>query len=507
MYVFDDAYTTHNLDNPGTPTVYKKALGVWVYELVGGQMEAADPANLNLGATGGENHNLMQQDPDDPDFAEVVMKDLTVMPNGDVFCLWSENIGTPGIGGDWFFYLAHYDASADTWSIVDDDFWGHGVPSAGDFHPVDVSIDNDGEDVYFAWGENRDAGSADAFWWRCMKYDTSADTFTELGSGQTAWPSATNGTREGDWDYPVRLKVSPAGVPWVVGITFDPDAPTFPVNYYEEYCFAWFWDGDEWIDSEIPHPSLVPFDIPDGSTYDAGSLPMSVDPQPGNYIAFAVYNLYYTDLTFCHHDGPRETPAVMHQFVYQTQGAGSGDTSGFAYFECHGVGDWDNELFIIEAQSETGAGPTGVLGFGRDYPNNFVSAQSDYDGNLYIPFFGGWTQGWKLENDGSRPVWLSQKGYFGSGVDHVYSAAIEPDGESIIMRGNGFPTELWSMWWKGYQWIDPTSDGGCVIGTTPVAIWRDVNASRAGYLLAALQLGGAIDLTRIKFRGFALGDL
>jgi len=130
---------------------------------------------------------------------------------------------------------------------------------------------------------------------------------------------------DGSDDYPARLRVSPQGVVWVCWESRDQD-----IANSNETAHAWYWNGSSWIDSEVPTPTLVPPDV-STSEYSAGST-------SGNYISFVQTGNYHIDLTFCHHDGPNEWPSLIHQYVYNSQTAGPGDTSGWAYFECNGLG-------------------------------------------------------------------------------------------------------------------------------------------------------------------------
>lgn len=451
-------------------------LGVWVWELVDGVPEAVN-GDMNLGAVGGILDDLRLVAG-----RNVLGKDLTVMPNGDVYVVWTER----GTSTQWNIALAHYDEGSSTWSLISNNVWGHGTDVN---RPMSYpSIDNDGEDVYIAWGERRATGSLATpplgWQWRCKKYDVSGASFSELGTGQGAYPTASS-PQDGSFDYPVRLKVSPAGVVWVVWPSLNTDEPSVGGNR-DEYPFAWYWDGAAWVDSEVPTPSLVPPDrglVGDPATYDASPGPTvtGVDA-PDNYISFAAGAQFYLDLTFCHHDGPGEDPAIAFQYVYNGRDAITGasqfpgDTSGFAYFEYGGTpGNWDNELYLVEA-----------IDYGATYPQRFVQAGDRSGGvNTYLPVLGGWFEGFCLDNDGARPIFFVQKGYFGSAVDTVYVAKIRADGSGADLLGQGFPTELtwpavygggWNFW----------TDGGKVVNGTPVCLWGDTDAWFSGFVVAAL---------------------
>ena len=233
--------------------------GVWRYQLVGGEITAPD-LDLNLGASGGELMDI-RLFPGDTSLVPF-LRDLTILPNGDIYCLWTD--------GGQYLVMKKWDGAA--WSLISDDVGGYGAPYSG-WEINHVSMDNDGTDIYLVYGKNVTNGvftwgAGNGFEWHCQFYDVSADTFTELGTGQTAFPASVLGTRSGDFDHPPRVKVSPGGVPWVIWCEMGPPTVGFP---YEEYLWVYYWDGGAWVDAEMPHPTVPPPTIAN-SDYAAGTL-------------------------------------------------------------------------------------------------------------------------------------------------------------------------------------------------------------------------------------------
>ena len=462
IYLFDDVSIT----GAGSDVV----LGVWTFQMTGSDIIplSGDPG---LASFGGAAVDIKKTST-----AAITARDFTIMPNGDLYAAWIDRIG--GFSGTYELVMKHYDASGDSWSLISNDVWGYGATSRRCTY---VTMDNDGEDVFVAWGEGRQTSGTIGYWWRCKKYDVSGASFSELGSGQTAYPGATPTlTVDGEFDRHLRLKVSPGGTPWVVWPSYDPDV----VGTVDEYCFAWYWDGSVWQDSGLPDPSLVPPD--DGAhTYDAAT------GTKGNYVAFAIYGLYYADITFCHHDGLSEYPAICYQYVYNDVGSGTIDHSGWAYFEYDGS-VWNNELYITEA-----------VDIYADMPNQLIQAR---DGDAEIERAGGWTQGFSLDNDGTVPYLFTQKGWKFSSIDHAYCARVKRDGTSFEEVGQGFATTEATPQWGYGGWIDVTTNGGMLVAGRPVLAWTSPISWSQGVNLALFLPSGSVDLTRIKFRGFQRGD-
>ena len=454
LYIFDDVLIMDD------PTGEELVLNVWEYQLVDGRMESVN-GDIPLGDTGWPftDHALDRGGINN----DILMKDIVVIDNGDIYILWVEQSGT-GTGGDWWLVLKKWDAGSQTWSLIEDNVTGNGAPSTTHIFNS-PNMDTDGEDVWIIWGENRvsDDFGAGGWWWRCKKYDTSADTLTELGSGQTAYPSATAPTRVGDFDYRMRVRASPLGIPYVLFEEIDPDE--IPPN--ESYFFLWRWAGSNWEDMQLPHPSPAPDPVgtTNPSIFTVGS---PGDPQ-GNYGSATQDIFVPQDIVFCHHDGPSETPAIIHSFwwngVGQISGSGDlGDLGSWWYAECDGIGDWHHEQLIIE----------GVT-YGQNYPNRFPHATNDFDGNTFIPWGGGWTQGCRLQAFNGRPIFSSRLGYFGSGVDCVYVAQINSEGNTWDLLGQRFPTDVYTPDISGYQWSDH-GESVLTIQDTLVAFWEDQGA-------------------------------
>jgi hypothetical protein len=482
LFIFTDVDPRVIGDTPGaTGRKEFTKLGVWRYQLVGGEITAPD-GDLNLGASGGELMDI-RLFPGGTTY-EPYFRDLTILPNGDIYCLWSETQGFAG-----YLALSKWDGA--TWTLLSDDVAGLGNPYSGWFI-AHLSIDNDGTDIYLTYGSNLNNGvftftAGNGYRWHCLKYDVSGDTFTELGTGQTAFPGATRGQHAGEFDNPAFLKVSPGGVPWVIWCERDPDE-TVPsgAGTGEEYMWVWYWDGAAWVDAEIPHPAVAPPQVAN-STYEVGGPPSAPDSK-GNYINLLTNENSVYDLVFCHHDGPSETPAVIHSFNWQDTGTiigGShpGDTSGLFYAECNGVADWQNDFFAYPGTD-----------WGRDYGDPRLNLATDtYSGNLYLPYLGGWDQGLWLDVYNNRPILYTQSGHFGAGVDGIITLWLTSTGDGWSMMGPGIATETILPDPYAYAWSD-FSQPGCTVNGTPVVWWMDPWTFGEGWWLAAWQPGGNVSM-------------
>lgn len=467
---------------PGTSD---RALNICTWEVVGDRIEPLS-GDAGLTQVGGGMEDIVDSlvapgiDPDDYD---IWGKDFTVMPNGDIYLVFGFENDT-GVSTRQLV-MVHYDGSS--WNLIDATV--RSTDPDGRFI-TSVSVDNDGTDVYFAFGESRQASSGVGFgyWWRAYRYNVGGGTFTQLGSGQTAYPgAAATETVDGEFDRGVRLKVSPGGVPWVAFSAFDPDAS---VSDFEEHAFAWFWNGSAWVDSEVPDPTILPathsppnhvFELGTGFGGAGGS---------GNYVKFAVYGFYQVDLTFCHHDGPSEDPAVCFQYVFNDTGTDTHwDGSGFSYFEYGGSpGSWGNEVRIVEGDA---AGGGNLHGRDEPFENHFRQV---YDtGNGDTSRAHGWTQGFSLENDGSVPILMSQKGYRVSAVDRVYAAKLV--GGVFVPVGQGFADMESSPDARVAGWQDVTTNAGTIVGGRPVLCWRSPLSWTGGLNLALfLPAGGVVSM-------------
>lgn len=399
---------------------------------------------------------------------QILARDFCVLPNGDVLAAWIEQ-RQPISTRLFRIVVKLYDESSDSWSTLTSDLWGHGEQNR---HAAYISVDcNEDGDAFVAWSEATITGTTtilDKEWvWRCKRWD-GGSSFTELGTGQTGFPGAAGSTVAGSYDLHLRLRVSPAGVPWVCWPEYDPDNPTD-----SQLPFAFYWDGSDWVDSEVPSPTLVPT--------GPGSYSSAADA--ANYIAFAVYGLFYMDLVFCTHAGPSEDPLLCFQYVWKDQDVISplGDVSGWSLYDYGGSpGSWGNERFVLEGV-DYGDGSVEDLTFA-----SVEAGESD---------FGGWTQGFNLQHDGQRPWIFSQKGYLNSFVDHAYAARLAADGSTWELRCHGWPDDETFPYRSSGRavggWTDPTTNGGCLVGGVPIVIYSDADSWSLGpVLVAGLSCGG-----------------
>lgn len=468
----------------------QRALNIMTFEVVGDRIEPLS-GDQGLTQVGGDMEDLVDSfvvpgiDPNDYD---IWGKDFTVMPNGDIYLVFGfENdvaVSTRQL------VMCHYDESGGSWSLIEDEI----RPNDPDGRFItSVSVDNDGTDVYFAFGESRQATSAVGFgyWWQSYRYNVGGGTFTQLGSGQTAFPgAAATKTVDGEFDRGVRLKCSPAGVPWVAFSSYDPDH--VGVGEYEEHAFAWFWNGSAWVDSEVPDPSILPSThSPPNHVYTLGGGHLAHSGSE-NYVKFAVYGFYQVDLTFCHHDGPNEDPAICFQYVFNDTGTSiHWDGSGFSYFEYGGTpGDWANEVRIVEGDA---AGGGNLHGRDEPFENWFRQAEDNLNGDTSRAH--GWTQGFSLENDGSVPILMSQKGFRFSVVDRIYAAKLLSDGTLFVPIGQGFADYESVPEFDDAGWTDVTTNAGTMVGTRPVLCWRSTLSWTGGLNLALfLPAGGVVSM-------------
>lgn len=413
--------------------------------------------------------------------------DFDVLPNGDIVAAWIEwwYSSSPPLNK---VVLARWRVSTGSWEIVTDNLWNHGTVQRWATY-ISVEAAPDGSAVYIAWGEARQAGvplNQAGYWWRCKRYTPSSGAITELGtspsSGITAFPSApANKTVDAADEYRLRIRVSPNGVPWVIWPSYDPD---LPLSDWYERCFAYFWNGSTWVDSQVPIPSYVPPDLIDPITnFVYGSY--STGLGSGNYINYAEYGFWKADLTFCQMDGPNENPSIIYQLVYKDQTPPPWwDISGFLYCEYDGTpGQWKNEHYFV---------PGNHPKYGRDEPQIFRHRTSGFPEREV----GAWTQGFTLTNDGQSPWLFDQSGYRASYTQRVYAGR--------IVGGEDPHIELWCHGWPdeetnsiGPAWSAPTTNGGVIVNGVPVCIYRMWDSFWPGVtLLSALpcDMGGIVSM-------------
>jgi hypothetical protein len=445
-------------------------LGIYIWELVNGDTFQAVTGDVPLG---GADMAFSRVYSPSSVATQIWGHDFVVFAEDDIYAAWTENYGN-SLQQNYRLVLAHWDGAS--WTNLNTDVGAN----SGKFM-TSVSVDGDPAtgDVYIAWGEARQSTSPRGFWWRCKKWDGS---LTELGSGQTAYPGGSvTETNDGEFDRGVRLKVSPAGVPWVAWCAYDDDAAD--AGNYEEHAFAWYWDGSAWQDSGVPDPSMLP-----GGHGIASHSYVLANGDSGNYLRFAAYGFYQVDLTFCHHDGPSENPSIMFQYVFDDKiSPGTAwDNSLFVYMEYDGS-SWGNEVYIEEGAAAGGGNLHGTI------PNEF--AQATDTGNGLISTAHGWTQGFSLDNDGSTVYMFSQKGWRFSNVDRVYSAKLLPDGSAFTELGQGFPDSEASPDWDFGGWTDVTTNAGCLVNGLPVLMFRWNGSTPFGVVLAAfLPMGGVVSM-------------
>jgi hypothetical protein len=158
-------------------------------------------------------------------------KDMVVTDNGDVYVLVVCRV----TGSNYAVRFYKYDAGAGTWSTVNGDVWGLGNPNVTGRSAWTAALATDGQDVWLAFNQKLTtsgggvASNLDTKW-RCFFYDTSANTFTELGTGQSYYNSVpredgplNDVLLDGGFDTRVHLAVSPAGKLWAAWPELNPD--------------------------------------------------------------------------------------------------------------------------------------------------------------------------------------------------------------------------------------------------------------------------------------------
>lgn len=426
----------------------------WVPVEFGGSpgppIDLLDIPDIPAGATTFNNIPDLKVDPTESWFP---CKDLCVTDNGDVYVMFIESDGVLNRGT-----LQKWNGTS--WTLVSNDPFG--VGGAGTFNgtrpqqaategDIDVfAIDTDGEDIYLSYGIGLSTtvevstGLFHRNWEiRVRKYDVSGASWSQIGSGFQGMAPGVAASECGTYDHGIpNIKISPAGVPWVVFAQQDTSLNPVVGDDVRVIPFAFRWSGSAWVDAELPEP---------------------VNPHStGDYIDVAYIDVnahWAVDLTFCQHDGPNENPSIIYHTRYgwsdtSVDGGGIANDPGaageFYYHEYDGTpGSWSN---IVKFR------------FYDYYPATFF-----YEDDINNPG-DWWHQGMALHHDGQTPIFAAA---LGSGLGAV-------EGVGVLKMGAGGD-------WVPYEmarpadgtigiWIDPT---GCDLAVDDDGnVWLCMDSNR-----------------------------
>lgn len=374
---------------------------------------------------------------DDPTHeTSITQKDMCILDNGDVYIVYFTN-------NPYNLKLKKWDGTA--WSIISSDLSHAGLgtnytPVGGAALPYgQISMDSDGTDIYIAWGETDYATSKvltnfsgstvskNPRLWHVKKY-TPGVGFTELGSGQCANPIAnrttsasTDGTcpDAGSYNESVQIKIAPNGVPWVIFAETTDQWLGSGGTFQKPYVY--YWNGSAWVDTLLPDPPNVDMTNTQGGYVDF----IKVDAQ------------HQLDLTFCHHDGPSNYPAIVYSYGSFDTGRGQ-INQRFIYQEYNGT-SWGNLLDKTSIEIWPG-------------------------GTISTDIGGHGQQGMVLKNNGSVPILAAALWNGDVGSDFIKVAKIKADGTdwepftpelSAVDIGFRADREL-----SEGGWIDPS---GCIM--------------------------------------------
>ena len=444
------------IDTPSNPPTWGPALDCatfyvpWLEQPFGGgdttlYPDAEDPApgmpttwtlpQMNIGG-GPELFSVTRRGFGDPEAPLVwdMAFDFVVLDDGTMYLAFheqsSDNGSTPY---DFSLCIAKWDGA--NWSLIDEDVWGHGTEITRYYSEnVTMDLSPDENFVYIAWHEadthSTPTSTDDEHYWRCVRLDTSDDSLTELGpsTGTTHYPNSSRERFAAWYGSGIRVRVSPAGVPWVGWCevpTDDIDPPNGP-NHNSELPFLYYWNGSAWTDSQLPEPPtmLTPW----------WNACLVEEPMP------------HVDFTFCHHDGPSETPSAVYHVQWNTI-AQVNDTQ-WVYWECDSPGSWSNGLQKRANLIWSGAG---VLTDGLWSDTVFDDGDTPYD-------FGHWHQGMCLLNNGSKPVLIAALGFQTNDIDYTAACTIADDGSDFEPLPDPYVTQGAAVYGSG-GWFPPTTSG------------------------------------------------
>lgn len=271
--------------------------------------------------------------------------------------------------------------------------------------------------------------------WRCKKYDTLTNTFTELGTGQAAYPGGDYfpcdaGYGEGG---EMRVECDPSGDPWVVwteaGVSDSIAAGDGFYGYQNHEAWLAHWNGASWDLEQVPAPPSYAYNNP--GTLDATHHRslfyqiFSVDIDP---------NIPSVDLTFCHHDGPSSTPSVAYDcFVnYSTDGGSwSGGTGHYTFI----YSEWDGAAWSLTLEQQE------IGSIFTPYSADTVATNDD------VNSFNAFNQGWALIDNGVQPymIWAGGSSFQGGGKVSVMR--IKTDGSGFeAYAGHAHPDDVQGPW-------------------------------------------------------------
>jgi len=198
--------------------------------------------------------------------------DLVVTDDGVLWCLasWScDGFSGSRIGP----VLQKWDPSSPGWQIVNDDIGGFGVKRAygathDNMNGWTLSIDTDGEDIWVCYsvdgGQNflPDTTSYSTHI-KVRKYDVSGNSWSDVGSPFHGSRSDVGSTKPGenaiavagDWGETPIIRVSPAGVPWVVFTdAYCPASSPEDFGFWQMRHYVARWTGSTWDVQVLPGP-------------------------------------------------------------------------------------------------------------------------------------------------------------------------------------------------------------------------------------------------------------
>jgi len=173
----------------------------------------------------------------DPDIRS---KDMVITNDDSIWCVFAESHPAPIYNR---LVLKKWDGAA--WNTISTDLSGIEGTGDGSLDIYNCSMVTNGEDLWIVWNEWDFPSFPGSKKWRCKKYDVSANTFTELGTGQNHY---ANGGNSSGYTIP-QVGISPSGDIWVVWCEQD------PTGVGNNYPFAYKWNGSTWIDMNLPVPT------------------------------------------------------------------------------------------------------------------------------------------------------------------------------------------------------------------------------------------------------------
>lgn len=456
-------------------------------------------------------------------------KDLCVTDNGDVYCLWQQRNGS-----QYGVVLARWNGSG--WSLVSSDVWGRGLGSTGT-EVYSVAMDTDGTNLWIVWGEEDGTTTSNGSqnWHvRARKY-TPGVGFTDY-PGMKRFPGLDPGlySEIGTYTLPVEVKCSPNGVPWILTLQWDKTKSTHVPSdsQWPMYPCVWYFDSGtgSWHEAHPPKPENKWDNHPDKpvrTAYDAGNPPTyqtpTIDQGFGNEFSVVDFGNRQMDLTFCHADGPSETPSIIGNAFQNNWGFNPGASGTYPPYDesriQQDLGYWLYTWYYSQAHFNSGYGSDvtwkkidGSEGYdmwltdniwGPDLGDDIVNAsqvnqlgENDYDQQAeHIHGYGEWTQGLSLVDDGTQPILSALIGIGGWG-DTLVAAKITPDGPVAYEgarphRGLEAPGSTW--WTPGHDAIVDSVTG-------QVYFHVDVSDHEAGIMVTPGEHGGNPSLPAAKTR-------